>query len=336
MSVTFAKAQAQQAKLKIGLYGPPGSGKTFTALLMAEGLALHEKRRIAYVDTERGTDFYSQPVKERGVHPGAFDFDAIYTRSLADVSEAVRSLDPKTHGVIVLDSVSHLWDSAIEAYEGKRTSVDSIPMHAWGAIKKPYRALIAWLIGSPFHVFILGRQKNVFDTSGDEFRKVGVAMRAEGETEYEPHISMRMEAKKDEKDSRKSVYFALVEKDRTGVLSGRTVANPGFATIQPLLSLLGDVQAPAEDEEERQAKDAALLDAQRDKAEKKGARSGELLAEFQGRIAAAAAVADLGTINNDLKKQKRYITEEHLATLRVLFDQRASVLVAKATGQEVA
>ena len=35
----FRKAKAEQAALKIGLYGPPGSGKTFTSLLIAEGLA---------------------------------------------------------------------------------------------------------------------------------------------------------------------------------------------------------------------------------------------------------------------------------------------------------
>ena len=35
----FRKAKAEQAALKLGIYGPPGSGKTFTALLLAEGLA---------------------------------------------------------------------------------------------------------------------------------------------------------------------------------------------------------------------------------------------------------------------------------------------------------
>jgi Cdc6-like AAA superfamily ATPase len=34
----FRKAKAEQAALKMGVYGPPGSGKTFTSLLLAEGL----------------------------------------------------------------------------------------------------------------------------------------------------------------------------------------------------------------------------------------------------------------------------------------------------------
>ena len=38
----FRKAKAEQAALKIAMYGPPGSGKTFTTLLLAEGLAKRE------------------------------------------------------------------------------------------------------------------------------------------------------------------------------------------------------------------------------------------------------------------------------------------------------
>ena len=90
----FRKAKAEQAAIKLGMYGPSGSGKTFTALLIAEGLAKLTGKRVAYVDTERGTDFYCQEVKSRKVHPKAFDFDALYSRSITDVITGVQSLDP--------------------------------------------------------------------------------------------------------------------------------------------------------------------------------------------------------------------------------------------------
>ena len=216
----FSKAQPQQAKLKVSMYGPPGSGKTFTALLMAEGLAKKEGKRIAIVDTEHGSDFYVQPVKDRKVHPEAFDIDEAYTRSLAEIIKEVKSLDPKKYGVIILDSISHVWDSAIDAYSGNKTKADTIPMWAWGKIKKPYKQLITWMIESPFHVFILGRQKNLFeeDPQTGNISKVGVAMRAEGETAYEPHICIRLDPKQNEKDlddipdeARKSLRFVLAE-----------------------------------------------------------------------------------------------------------------------------
>lgn len=330
MSAKFAKAEPQQARLKVSMYGPPGSGKTLTALLFAEGLARVRSKRIAYVDTERGTDFYAQKVPARAVHPEAFDFDAIYTKSLSDVTDAVRGLSPDEYGVVVLDSVSHLWEAAIEAYTGKKTKIDTIPMQAWGSIKKPWKALINFLIGSPFDVFILGRQKNVFENTADgEMVKVGVGMKAEGETPYEPHILMRLEARKigDE-----TVHFIHVEKDRTGVLSGRTLRNPSFATIEPLLPLLGDVQAPVEDDEDRAAKDSELMQRDADKDAQKAAKSGAMLAEFTAKLTAAQTLEDIGAISAAVKKSARYMLDEHLAALRELKSVRVSTLTTAIAG----
>lgn len=332
-AIKFVKAQPQQARLKVSVYGPPGSGKTFTTLLMAEGLAKVRGKRIAYVDTERGTDFYAMKVAARAVHPEAFDFDAIYTKSLAEVDEAVRSLDPETHGVVVLDSISHLWDAAMDSYQGKRTAIDSIPMHAWGPIKKPYKALIAYLIGSPFDVFILGRQKNIFEMNDkDEMQKVGVGMRAEGETAYEPHICARMEADQNPKDSTQSDYFMHVEKDRSGVLAGRSIPNPGFKTIEPILPLLGDVQAPIEDEDERIAKDGELLAKQVEKSKAKEEKSLGIFRDLQPKMVATKDLAELGKIAAEVKKSNRYLVEEHANALRETYKSRRDQLVAETAG----
>lgn len=313
----FQKAKPAQARLKVSIYGPPGSGKTFTTLLMAEGLARVRKKRVAYVDTERGTDFYAQAVPQRRPHPEAFDFDAIYTRSLAEINDSIRALNPNEHGVVVLDSISHLWESAMDAYNGKRTKIDSIPMHAWGKIKKPYKDLIKFLIGSTFDVFILGRQKNIFeDDAQGEMKKVGVAMRAEGETAYEPHICMRMEGRQDGQDSLTSNYYALIEKDRTGVLAGRVFKNPGFHTVEVLLPLLGETQAPEEDDEDRAAKDAELLergDEERTKA--KEGKSRALRLEYTGKLERATTAAQLKDIAEQIRKQSRHVLDVDRAVM---------------------
>jgi hypothetical protein len=111
---TFQKPEplkaALKAALKVGLYGPAGSGKTFTSLLIAEGLARHAGKRVAFVDSEPGTSFYGQAVPARAAHPDAFDFDVLHTKSITEVLAALRGLDPARHGVIVIDSMTHLWD----------------------------------------------------------------------------------------------------------------------------------------------------------------------------------------------------------------------------------
>lgn len=323
----FAKANPKQARLKVSMYGPPGSGKTFTALLFAEGLAKMRDRRIAYVDTERGTDFYAQSVPTRAIHPEAFDFDALYTRSLAEVTDAVKSLSPATYGIIVIDSVSHLWDAAQDAYTGRRVGKDGdkIPFGGWASLKKPYKHLIDWLMASPFDVFICGRQKTLYEDTEGEVRKVGVGMRAEADTPHEPHICLRMEFLKSGKDC--GTYIMHVEKDRAGVLAGRAILNPNFATIEPLLPLLGDVQAEAEDEDERIAKDGELIATADEKAAAKEAKSRDLLGTFQASVLAAQTVEALGAIGAEIKKQKRYMLAEHQDALRLVFTARRDQIV---------
>jgi predicted ATP-dependent serine protease len=170
----FRRAKAEQAALKMALYGPAGAGKTFTSLVLAEGLAGLSGKRVAYIDTERGTDFYCQAVPARAIHPGAFDFDVLYSRSITEVTGAVAKLDPREYGVIVLDSVTHLWEAARAAYAGRQTKAGTIPMHAWGQIKKPYKDIVAHLISSPMHVIICGRQGIEYanDSETEELRAV--------------------------------------------------------------------------------------------------------------------------------------------------------------------
>lgn len=334
--MAFSKAAPQQARLKVSVYGPPGSGKTFSTLLMAEGLAKREGKRIAFVDTERGTDFYATAVPARSVHPDAFDFDAIYTKSLSKVVAECRALDPKVHGVVVIDSISHLWDSAQEAYEGKRGGKDGdkIPFGAWSKIKKPYKDLLRFLIESQLHVFILGRQKSVFDEQTDgNMKKIGVAMRAEGETQYEPHICIRMEGMKDPSRPNASLYCANVEKDRSGVLAGKMLLNPTFSSIEPLLSILGSEQAREEDEDERIAADGDLLDEADAKTAAKAEKSSALFTTLQAKITAANEPAAVGAFVTEMTKQKRYLTTEHLEALRSLYEVKRSQVAARVMGE---
>ena len=53
---TFRKAERKKAKLRLGIVGPAGSGKTYSSLLIAAGLG----GRIALIDTENGSgDLYA-------------------------------------------------------------------------------------------------------------------------------------------------------------------------------------------------------------------------------------------------------------------------------------
>lgn len=323
----FRKAKAEQAALKIGIYGPPGSGKTFTSLLLAEGLAKVSGKRIAYVDTERGTDFYCKAVPSRAAHPEAFDFDALYSRSLTEVLSAVKSLPESEYGVIVLDSVTHLWEAAIQAYGGNQTRAGTIPMHAWGKIKKPYKDLMATLLSSPMHVLICGRQGTEYatDEETDELKAIGVKMKAEGETPYEPHILIRMEAIKPKKSMELATIVAYAEKDRTGVLAGRSFANPTFDSLcKPLLGLLGGTQAHMDTPDETAVRDAEAIAAQ-DRAREEN--SAALLERLSARISLCETEKALKELAKEITPQlKAQMLPQDVTKLREKYQDKESAL----------
>lgn len=241
---TFKKAEPREAYVKLGLYGAAGSGKSLTSLLIAEGLLKGTGKRIAYVDTELGTEFYARSIPERSVHPEAFDIDRLDTKSLMETLEAVEKIDPAIHGAVVIDSITHLWEAAKESFRGRLTSKGGIPITAWGAIKRPYKRLMALLLDGAFHVIICGREGVAMAEDSDgEPQVVGHRMKAEGETAYEPHLTARMVPRRDGAGG--FVISAQWEKDRSGILTGRTTDWPNYATIEPVVRHLSGAQRGA-------------------------------------------------------------------------------------------
>jgi hypothetical protein len=231
----FRKAKSAQAYLKAAIYGPAGSGKTLTSLLVAEELARLAGKSIAFVDTEHGTDFYAMDIPARKVHPKAFDFDALYSRSLTEVTNSVMRLDLEKYGVLVIDSMTHIWEAVMASYTGNRTKVGGIPIYAWGALKKPYKDMVTWLLNAPLHFMILGREGNEFDVNEEgEQAMVGKKFKAEGDTAYEPHILIKMEAVKSRTKQFSGDVMAYIEKDRRAT---------GQSDQEPRLQLPGQAHA---------------------------------------------------------------------------------------------
>ena len=329
----FKKAESNQAYLKWGLYGPYGSGKTFTSLLIAEGLARTMRKRVAFVDTEAGTDFYAMEIPERKIHPQAFDFDRIETKSLVMTLDEVKHIDPEVYGVVVIDSITHLWEVAIEGYGGKTTSTGSIPFHAWGAIKKPYKALVNALMNGNFHALILGRQKNIFgeDDTG-ETKLQGVTMKAEGDTPYEPHVLIRMIREVSKKSTEVAPVAAFFEKDRTGILGGQTIILPpvqeGCYTFdklaEPFLSVLGGSQAQMMSSSEAGRGDAehnAGEQASRDVA------SAALREDFKSRMQLAKTIKALDVVAKEITREvKMLMVAPDVAALKKTYTDKIARL----------
>lgn len=319
--MAFTKAKSRQAKLKVGLYGPQGSGKTLTSLLIAEGLARAEGKKIAYIDTEHGTDFYAQAIPERKVHPEAFDFDRIVTRAIYEAVNEVENM-PSEYGVLIIDSVTHIWEAAMDSYTGKKTSQGGIPMWAWSKIKRPYKKLMRLFLDGNFHGIICGREGNVFEEDEDDKDKikvVGKKMKAEGETPYEPHILGRMIPER--LADGQQIIQVFFEKDRSGILQGRTIQWPGFSTVEPLVQYLsGDKQGAIGDSAE---KDEQLADDAEDRERRERVA---LFTQIKSAIQTAADMDGLKTAWS-LTRGKKGRLGDALEELSMIKDARKSELL---------
>ncbi len=184
-------------------------------------------------------------------------------------------------------------------YNGRVNRNGAIPFQAWTGIKKPYRELMHFLLTTPMHVLICGRQGVDYGEgeANGELTALGYKMWAEGETAYEPDLLLRLEQVRPKKKAA-AVPDAHVEKDRTGILAGRTIEWPSYDNAaKPLLGLLGPTQVAAPYEDEVSLQDAEAL--AREEAERTR-RSAELAEEYMGRFGAADGVEGLQRIGREL------------------------------------
>lgn len=101
MTFEFRPAIRENVPLLIGLAGGTGSGKTYTAMRLASGIA--EGKPFAVIDTEAGrAKHYADRFKfDHGDLKPPFRPDAY--------AEAIIAADKANYPVIVVDSMSHVW-----------------------------------------------------------------------------------------------------------------------------------------------------------------------------------------------------------------------------------
>jgi len=102
----FTKATRNDSFIKLALSGPSGSGKTYSALRLARGL-VGPAGKIAVVDTEnQSAKLYSDLT--------AFDHCDLASHRYSEFIEAVNAAVHGGYDVLIIDSLSHLWQSILD------------------------------------------------------------------------------------------------------------------------------------------------------------------------------------------------------------------------------
>ena len=214
------KAKPEMAFLKMGIYGEAGSGKSFTSSQVVIGLHKHIKsdRPIAFLDTETGSDFVSPIFKSEKI-----ELVVAKTRAFKDMLDVVDEAE-KNCGILVIDSITHIWNEMCESY-CRKNNLRRITLNHWQPVKQTWREFTKKYINSALHIIMAGRSadkwEHVEDEEGaKELQKVGTKMRSETEIGYEPSLLVEME--QDRKSHRIGggwINRAWVIKDRFNLLS---------------------------------------------------------------------------------------------------------------------
>lgn len=252
----------KQAFAKFGFYGFAGSGKTTTASLVAVGLHRHIKSQkpVFFLDTESGSDFVYDIFKQNGVE--------LVGRKSKSFADLLLSLDyvEKNCDIMIIDSVSHIWDELRDAYrlkkyacdkcaatgtigdkvcyrcDGTKAVSDNITVYDYAPIKKEWRnSFVERMLNMKAHVFICGRATNEYDSQENlkgklEIIKTGSKMRAESEFGFEVSLLVEMEKEMIEKGI---VNKAIIHKDKfMNCLNGKEFLMPKFEDFLPHISRL--------------------------------------------------------------------------------------------------
>lgn len=166
MPVSFRPAVRENVPLLIGLAGGTGSGKTYSAMRLAKGLA--NGKKFAVVDTENG----------RAKHyADEFQFDhAMLTAPFRPdaYAAAIEEAAKQGYGVTVVDSMSHEWDGDGGMLDWQEEEFqrmggrDAVKMTSWIKPKSAHRKFVTRLLQVPAHVILCFRASEKVDMVKDD------------------------------------------------------------------------------------------------------------------------------------------------------------------------
>lgn len=185
MTFEIRKAQRQGARLLIQLSGVSGSGKTYTALQLAYGLAGNNADKVVMIDTEnrRGSlyaDSLPQPFN-------IIDFYAPF--SPARYIQAIEAACNAGAEVIVIDSTSHEWESE----GGCEWIANQTRFPDWKRAKAEHKRFMTYMLQCPAHVIACTRAREKVDFSDPKNPiKLGIQPIQEKNFSYEATVSLMM------------------------------------------------------------------------------------------------------------------------------------------------
>ena len=194
------KSSKKRAKIKLALQGCAGSGKTYSALLLAYGLC-GDWSKIAVIDSENNSaDLYAH-LGQYNVLPleGKYDPETYI--------DAIKVCEKAGMEVVIIDSMSQCWDNLLEYH----SILPGNSFTNWQKVTPRMTSLIQYILKSNCHVISTMRCKQDYVLSEKNGKmvpeKVGLKAVMRDGIDYEYTIVFDINMK----------HQAVVSKDRTNL-----------------------------------------------------------------------------------------------------------------------
>lgn len=209
------KSSKKQAKIKLALQGPAGSGKTMSALYLAYGLC-GDWSKIAVIDSENNSaDLYA--------HLGGYNVLPLEGKYDPETyMDAIKVCEQAGMEVIIIDSISQCWDYLLDCH----ANMQGNSFTNWAKITPRQNAFVQKILQSKCHIICTMRTKQDYVLSEKNGKmvpeKVGLKSMQRDGLDYEFTIVFDIDIK----------HHVTASKDRTGLFMGK----PEF-TVSPKVGM---------------------------------------------------------------------------------------------------
>ena len=203
--MNLRQSSKKQARIKLALQGCAGSGKTYSALLLAHGLC-NDWTKIAIIDSENGSaDLYS--------HLGTYNVLNLSENFTPETYiEAIKVCEDAGIEVIIIDSISQCWDYLLEYH----ANLQGNSFTNWQKVTPRINAFMQKILQSRSHVICTMRCKQDYVLSEKNGKmvpeKVGLKAVMRDGIDYEFTIVFDINMK----------HQAIASKDRTALFVNKT------------------------------------------------------------------------------------------------------------------
>jgi hypothetical protein len=224
------------APLKVGVFGPQGSGKSTSAALIAAAISAQYCSRapVFVVDPEDAWPFLERRIfAVEGVKMIRRPY-----RSFKSMAASIKEAEREGCCAWIADPLTLHWSELLESFKGRK---GFIAIDQWGDIRQVWNAYICDFLNTKMTCIAAGRLGNDFEEQEEETQnggtktklvKIGTKFKAGGGESfgYEPHLLLEMSLERKSKKVRgqeregegRMVHRVDVLKDRTWALNGVT------------------------------------------------------------------------------------------------------------------